>query len=201
MRLRAWTLIAAVLAPAEAHAIRWTLGVGSELTPIVIDPERPDGSGIPFRLGFRPILELEPIRWIAIGAYAPFVVYRAGEGGSGAASSGAESVFGLSVAVRYPWLRAEPPEEVLFYLEPRGGFATVSGRPGPFAGGAIGAAITWLDTGRGLFFEINASHVAVSDAPVGVELRDVRRTTVSFGLGVVFRLGGEDWQVGGRTPL
>lgn len=193
--------IGVVLAtPSEANAIRWTLGIASELTPLVFEPERETRAS--FRLGFRPVLEFEPARWISIEAYAPFVVVRKGEGADpGAASSGAESVFGLAIAGRYPWIRSEPPEEVLFYLRGRGGFGTVSGKAGPFAGGAIGSAITWLDTGRGLFFEVTGAWISVADLPVGLTIRDVSRVTIGMTIGLVFRLGGEEWQIDRRVPL
>ena len=201
--LRSWSVlaIAALLAiPGEAHAIRWTLGVASELTPLLFEPEQKTRAS--FRLGFRPVLEFEPARWLSIEAYAPFVVYRTREGDGGAASSGAESVFGLAIAGRYPWIRSEAPEEILFYVRARGGFATVSGRAGPFAGGAIGSALTWLDTGRGLFFEITGAWVSVSDVLVGgAGVRDIERVTIGLTVGLVFRLGGEEWQIDRRVPL
>src|SRR5688572_14339094 len=199
---RIWLLGIAILAiPSEARAIRWTLGIASELTPLVFEQDRETRPT--FRLGFRPVLEFEPTRWLSVEAYAPFVVYRAGEDtGGGAASSGAESVFGLAIAGRYPWIRDEPPEEILFYLRARGGFGTISGKAGPFAGGAIGSAITWLDTGRGLFFELNVAWVRVSDVLVGgAGVRDVERLTGGFTIGLVFRLGGEEWQIDRRVPL
>lgn len=193
----------AVAIPRPAEAIRWTLGVASEVTPLVLDRVFPDQSPARFRLAFRPVLELEPARWLAIGAYAPFVVYRTGEFESeDAAAGGAESVFGLSVAGRLPWIRQAPPEEVLFYARVRGGFATVSGRAGPFLGGSIGAAVTWLDTGRGFFFDINVAHAKVSDVPVVSTITtDVERISFGVTVGLVFRLGGEAWRVSGRTRL
>jgi hypothetical protein len=198
---RALLALALLAAPGEAHAIRWTLGVASELTPLLFEPDRQTRAS--FRLGFRPVLELEPVRWFSIEAYAPFVVYRANEdSGGGAASSGAESVFGLAVAGRYPWIRDEPPEEILFYLRARGGFGTLSGKAGPFAGGALGSSITWLETGRGLFFEINSAWVSIADVLAGGGgVRDVERVTVGVTIGLVFRLGGEEWQIDRRTPL
>ena len=198
---RALLAVALIAIPSEAWAIRWTLGIASELTPLVFDKDR--DTGAVFRLGFRPVLEFEPVRWLSLEAYAPFVVYRAGEStGGGAASSGAESVFGLALAGRYPWIRDEPPEEVLFYVRGRGGFATVAGKAGPFAGGAIGSAVTWLDTGRGFFLEIDTAWVHVSDVLVAGEGgRDVERTSVGLTIGLVFRLGGEEWQIDRRVPL
>ncbi len=182
----------AILAPREASAIRWTLGVATELTPVVVDPGRPDGLGAPLRLGVRPVIDLEVTRAVAFSAYAPFVVLRSGEGG-GAASSGAESVFALGVNLRYPVLFAEAPEELLVYGALRGGFGTVAGRAGPYVSGALGAALTWLDTGRGLFAEVSAGHIRVADATVAGGTRDVTRTSLTLTFGVVFRLGGESW--------
>lgn len=179
---------------ARADAVRWTLGVATELTPVVVDPGRPDGLGAPFRLGVRPVVDLEINRYLAFGAYAPFVVLRAGEGG-GAASTGAESVFGLAAYGRYPVLYREAPEELLLYGTARGGFGTIAGRAGPFVGLALGASLTWLDTGRGVFMELGGGHVAVNDAAVEGGQRDVTRTTLTFSVGVVFRLGGESWLV------
>ncbi len=202
MKLRACGMVGlALLAiPSRADAIRWTLGVASELTPLVFDPARDQRAA--FRLGFRPVLEFEPARWLSFEAYAPFVVYRTKEGDdTGAASSGAESVFGVSVAGRYPWIRDTPPEEVLFFLRARGGFATVSGKAGPFYGGALGSAVTWLDTGRGLFFEIDVARVTVAGVPSGSTFERVERLTVGLTIGVVFRLGGEEWQIDRRVPL
>ncbi len=182
----------ALLIPAEAHAIRWTLGVATELTPVVIDPGRPDGLGAPVRLGVRPVVDLELTRSVAISAYAPFVVLRTGEG-EGAASSGAESVFGLGLALRYPVLFPDAPEELLVYGAFRGGFGTISGRAGPYVSGAVGAALTWLDTGRGVFTELSAGHFSATRAPVEGGTRDVTRTSLTLTIGIVFRLGGETW--------
>jgi hypothetical protein len=192
-------LVFAVAIPSEAHAIRWTLGIASELTPLLFEADRETRPS--FRLGFRPVLEFEPVRWFSIEAYAPFVVYRAGEEDEGAASSGAESVFGLAIAGRYPWIRAEAPEEILFYARARGGFGTVSGKAGPFAGGAIGSSVTWLDTGRGFFLEVTSAWVSVHDVPSGSIVRDLERVTIGLTIGLVFRLGGEEWQIQRRAPL
>lgn len=186
------SLALGLFAPSEAQAVRWTLGVATELTPVVVEPGRPEGLGAPVRLGVRPVIDFELTRSVAFSAYAPFVVLRTGEG-DGAASSGAESVFGLGLSLRYPVLFAEPPEELLVYGALRGGFGTVSGRAGPYVSGALGAAITWLDTGRGVFGELSAGHVSVADAPVTGGTRDVTRTSLTLTFGVVFRLGGETW--------
>lgn len=190
---------ALVLAPAPADAaVRWTLGFATELTPVVIDPGRPADLGTPVRIGVRPVVELELAHWISFGAYAPFTVIRTGEGG-GAASSGAESVFGLSVSVRRAIIFDEAPEELLVYGSARGGFGTIAGRAGPYLGGAIGASLTWIDTGRGLFSELSGGFVSVANAAVVGGARDVSRTTFTFTAGIVFRLGGEDWWIGRRT--
>lgn len=197
-------LIGALLAvaiPRPARAIRWTLGVASEVTPLVFQRSS-DLSPAQVRLAFRPVLELEPARWLSIGAYAPFVVYRTATNvQEEAASGGAESVFGLSLAGRLPWLRRTPPEEVLFYARARGGFATVSGRAGLFLGGAVGAAVTWLETGRGFFVDVDVGHAEVSDVPVASNVVEVERTVFGVTVGLVFRLGGEAWDVSGRTAL
>jgi hypothetical protein len=117
---------------------------------------------------------------------------RTGEGG-GAASSGAESVFGLSFSLRRAIIFEEAPEELLIYAQVRGGFGTIAGRAGPYYGGAGGASITWLDTGRGLFAELSGGHITVDNASVVGGQREVSRTTFTITAGVVFRLGGEDW--------
>ena len=182
----------AVAAPSRAEAVRWTLGFATEFTPVVIDPGRPADLGTPVRIGVRPIIDLELNHYVAFGAYAPFTVVRTGEG-AGAASSGAESVFGLSASLRYAWIFEAAPEELLVYAQGRGGFGTIAGRAGPYFGGAVGASLTWLDTGRGLFAELSAGHITVADASVVGGLREVSRTTFTITAGVVFRLGGEDW--------
>lgn len=182
------------LAPQSAHAIRFSLGVATDLTPLVVDPAR-DESGSAFRLGFRPVLEVEANHYLSFGAYAPFTVYRADS--DSVASSGAESVFGVTGSVRYPLFREEAPEELLVYGTLRGGFGTVDGRAGPFYGGALGFAATWLGTGRALFAELNLSKLSVA----GLEgQNDVDRFAIGISLGLLFRLGGEEWNVG-RKPL
>ncbi len=194
MRLRGALVLLLLGWPTSARAIRWTLGLATELTPVVIDPDRPDDRSAPFRLGLRPVLDFEVNRYLAIGAYAPFVVVRTGEG-EGAASSGAESVFGLALHGRWPILRKEAPEELLLYAKLRGGFATVTGRAGPLVGGALGVSATWLQTGRGLFAELGVSYISVSRVADGALVRPVQRTALSFALGLVFRLGGEGWGI------
>ena len=182
------------LVPARADAVRWTLGFATELTPVVVDPGRPDGLGAPLALGVRPVVDLELSRYFAVGAYAPFVVLRSGEGG-GSASTGAESVFGLAAYGRYPLLDPRTARELLLYGVARGGFGTIAGRAGPFVGAGFGASYAWLDTGRGLFAEIAGGRVSVADAAVVGGVRDVSRTTLTVTMGVMFRLGGEAWSI------
>lgn len=184
-------VLLALLAPEDARAVRFSLGVATDLTPLALDPAV-DGSGATFRFGFRPVLEVEASHYLSFGAYAPFTIYRAQTGG-GAASSGAESVFGVTVSGRYPLHRLEAPEELLLYATLRGGFGTVDGRAGPFYGGALGASATWLGTGRGVFAELQASQLDIGGLS---GLAPVDRFTIGISLGVVFRLGGEDWNLG-----
>src|SRR5688500_13536342 len=80
--------------PREASAVRFGLGIATDLTPLVFDPAFDDGNGA-FRWGFRPVLEVEANHYLSFGAYAPFTIFRGEE--SGAASSGAESVFGGTI--------------------------------------------------------------------------------------------------------
>ncbi|MCK6550568.1 hypothetical protein L6R52_32320 [Myxococcota bacterium] len=177
----------------DAAAVRFALGVATDLTPIVVDPARPPDAAAPVLFGFRPVLEVEANEYFSVGAYAPFTVYRSAS--TGAASSGAESVFGLTLSGRYPVLRDRGPEELMFYGTLRGGFGTVDGRAGPFVGGALGAAATWLDTGRGLFAELSVSRLDVA----GLEgTADVERTSIGLSVGLVFRLGGEGWRLGAK---
>jgi hypothetical protein len=191
--------VMALLAPSEAHAVRFGLGVASEVTPLVIDAGSSVTSGSGVRLGFRPVLEVEANYYLSFGAYAPFTVYRTGDS-EGAASSGAESVFGVSASGRIPFLRDSPPEEFLAYATARGGFSTINGRAGPFLGAALGLSVTWLSTGRGFFAEVGLSHAHVSDVPIGEVRADLNRYLVSFSVGLVFHLGGEDWRLGPK-PL
>lgn len=172
----------------DAAAARFALGVATDFTPIVIDTSRVPERGPVLRLGFRPVLDVELSRFFAFGAFAPFTVYRTS--GSGAASSGAESIFGLTISGRYPILREHSPEEILAYGSLRGGFGTVYGRAGPFVGGALGVAATWLGNGGSLFAELGVNRVVIS----GVErVRDVERTLFLLSIGIAFRLGGEGW--------
>lgn len=181
-----------LLWPQEAHAIRWTIGVASELVPVVVDPTR-EGDGTPFRVGVRPVVEVELVPAFSLGVYAPFVVYRSGEG-DGAASAGGESVFGLSASGRYPILRAEAPEEIFLYATARGGMGTFQARAGPFLGAAVGGSVTWLDTGRGLFAELDVGQLWVGQPDDST----VSRTTFGVTVGLVFRFGGGDWYLSGR---
>ena len=182
----------ALLAPREAWAVRFTLGVAANVTPVVIDPQDSDNSG--FLLGLRPVLDVEVSRYFAIGAYAPFTLVRAG-GNQDDSKSGAESVFGLSASGRYPIISDRAPEEALVYGTLRGGFGTNEGRAGPFVGVALGGALTWLETGRGLFVEVEAGHLGVPGA-AGQPIFE--RWSMGVSIGVVFRLGGEAWQLGTR---
>ncbi len=175
----------------EAHAVRFALGVATDLTPIVLDPSRSGDMDAPVLWGFRPVLDLELNHYLSFGAYPPFTLYR-----GGGASSGAESVFGLGASFRYPVLNDTAPEEMLLYATLRGGFGTVDGRAGPFYGGALGLSVTWLDTGRGLFGELGLSRLHVE----GLEdAFDVDRTMIGLSIGVLFHLGGEDWRIGRKA--
>jgi hypothetical protein len=184
----------ATLVPKEASAIRWTLGVATQLVPVVVDPDRPDDRGLPFRIGVRPVVDLELARAFAIGVYAPFTVFRSGEG-DGAAASGAEAVFGLNANVRYPIVRAEAPEEILLFGSIRGGFGTLEGRAGPYYGASIGSELTWLDTGRGLFAELEVGRFSVDGVSQGGDDGTLQRTTVGLTIGFLFRFGGEAWKL------
>ena len=189
-------LLCALASSREANAVRFGLGVATELTPIIVDEARDLSAGSSVRLGFRPVIEVEANHYFAVGVYAPFVVYRSGEA-SGAASSGAESVFGLTLSGRWPILRDSGPEEILLYGTLRGGFGTVEGRAGPFYGLAIGASAAWIETGRGLFAELGLSHLTVGGI---AGMQDVDRNMLGLTMGVVFHLGGEDWRLG-RKPV
>lgn len=175
-------------APRDASALRFTLGLEAGFTPLVVDPA-PEAGGGNLRFGLRPVLEVETSRWFAIGAYTPFTLLRAGSG----STTGAESVFALGVSLRKPWLRAEAPEEILLYGTLRGGFGTADGRPGGFVGGAAGLAVTWLETGRGAFFELSAGHVGIPGGPIDRPFPEVDRWLIGLSMGVIFRLGGETW--------
>jgi hypothetical protein len=187
-----------LIVPNTAHAIRFGLGVASEVTPLVFDVGNTQNAST-FRLGFRPVLDVEANHYLSFGAYAPFTVYRTGDA-EGAASSGAESVFGVSASGRVPFLRDTAPEEILAYGTARGGFSTINGRAGPFLGAALGVSVTWLSTGRGLFAELSLSHARVSNVPIGDTREELNRYLVSISIGFVFHLGGEDWRLGSK-PL
>jgi hypothetical protein len=171
----------------EAGAVRFTLGVESSFVPIVIDPS--PGAAGSLRLGLRPVLDIEASPYFAIGVYTPFTLIRGGE----SASTGAESIFAVGVSLRHPIVRSVAPEEILLYGTLRGGFGTADGRAGAFAGVALGGAMTWLETGRGLFAELSAGHVGISAAR---SFPEVDRWLIGVSIGVVFRLGGEAWRVG-----
>lgn len=185
-----FTLLTLAAWPGRADAVRWTIGVASEVVPVVLDPDR-TAEGTPFRLGVRPVVEVEVAPVFSIGVYAPFVVFRSGEG-EGAASAGGESVFGLSLSGRYPILRAQAPEEILLYGTVRGGMGTFQARAGPFLGGSVGGSMTWLDTGRGLFAELDVGQLWVGQPDDST----VRRTTLGLTVGLIFRFGGGDWYLG-----
>lgn len=196
VRASAWLLAAALfVSPASAEAVRFTLGFAGELVPIVIDgAERFESST---RLGLLPIIDFEPIPYLAIGTYTPFTLVRVG-GSSISSSSGAESIFGLQVSGRYPIWRDTSPEEVLLYGTLRGGFGTVDARAGPFVGVAAGAAVTWLDSGAGLFAELGLGRLIISELSGGGLNPDgsfVDRWFMGLTLGFVFRLGGERWAI------
>lgn len=195
--LARWLLVAGILLLASpASAVRFTLGLAGELIPIVADGA--DRTSSSTRFGLLPVIDFEPIPYLAIGTYTPFTLVRAG-GSSISSSSGAESVFGLQVSGRYPIWRDEGPEELLLYGTLRGGFGTVEARAGPFLGIAGGVAATWTQSGAGLFAELGLGRLVVSelsgDEPSGVPVSGVfvDRWFVGLTLGFVFRLGGERW--------
>lgn len=177
--------------PREASALRFTLGLESGLTPLVLDPD-PEAGGGSVRLSLRPVLEVETSRSFSIGTYTPFTLLRAG-----GAATGAESVFAIQLSLRHAVLSAGAPEELLWYATVRGGFGTSDGRAGAFAGGALGAALTWLETGRGVFAELHAGHVGIAEGDVDRPFPGVDRWLFGVSIGVVFRLGGESWDLGG----
>jgi hypothetical protein len=191
-RFRAAAIALALLIPSRAHAVRFALGVASDFTPIVLDPNRGPDASAPILVGFRPVLDVELNHYLSFGAYPPFTVYR-----SAANSTGAESVFGLGASLRKPFLFDTAPEEILAYVTGRFGFGTVNGRAGPFYGGALGVSVTWLDTGRGVFGELGLSKLHVN----GLERAgDTDRTMIGLSVGILFHLGGEDWRIG-RTKI
>jgi hypothetical protein len=143
------------------------------------------------RFGLRPVLEVEPSRYVSIGAYTPFTLVRSGAG----STTGAESIFGAGISLRLPVLRETAPEELLWYATLRGGFGTADGRAGAYLGGAIGAALTWLETGRGLFAELHAGHIGIAAGGAARPFPEVDRWLIGLSIGVVFRLGGEEWAI------
>jgi hypothetical protein len=196
-------VVGAACWPREAAAVRFTLGVATLFDPVIVESNRPAGSGFETHLGFQPVIEVEALPELSFGAYFPFTVLRTGEGST--SSSGAESVFGFSASYRYVHLlQGEPilsasgtaqpgaPRELMFYGTLRGGFSTIDGRPGPFVGGAAGTAFTWLDTGRGLFAELTVGHMHVGQGSAA----PIERWTGGVSIGVVFRLGGDSWLLG-----
>ena len=195
--LLSWLISAALVhLPASAEAVRFSLGLATELVPIVVDGSALTESST--RLGLLPIIEFEPIPYLSIGTYTPFTLVRVG-GSNISSSSGAESVFGLQISGRYPIWRDTSPEELLLYGTLRGGFGTVDARAGPFFGLAAGAAVTWLDSGAGLFAELGLGRLVVSElSSSAVEIDAgvfVDRWFVGLTLGFVFRLGGERWAI------
>jgi len=175
----------------DAHAVRFTLGLASNLTPIVVDGDPEAEPSV--RFGLRPVLDVEVAPWMAFEAYAPFVLARTDS--EGPASSGAESVFGIGLSGRYRLHREATPDEILFYGTLRGGFSTVNGRAGPFVGFASGVAMTWLDTGRGWFAELEAGHVGLAARDGDASRPEIDRWLVGLSAGIVFRLGGERWDL------
>jgi hypothetical protein len=189
-------LLSVLLVSGEAEAVRFTLGVAGDLTPVVIESDAASESASGVRFGLIPVLEVEASPYLSVGTYTPFTLVRARGGTGPGGSSGAESIFGLQAAGRYPLLRDESPEEVLLYGVVRGGFATVEARAGPFYGFGLGAAATWLETGWGTFFEISMGRLVVDDRLTEEPLAD--RWFVGATLGCIFRLGGESWYVAAR---
>lgn len=190
------TLFALFFTAKEAAAIRFTLGLESAFTPLVLDPPPiADPNAGPqignVRLALRPVLDVETSRNFAIGAYTPFTLLRFGEG----SDTGAESIFALGASIRYPIVRDIAPEEFLFYGTIRGGLGTADGRAGLFYGFAFGAAMTWLETGRGLFAELSAGHVGIPGGGADRPFPEVDRWLFGLSIGVVFRLGGEAWRI------
>lgn len=178
---------AIILSAAEAHAIRFSLGLAGQITPVVIDQDVRFEFGSGTRLGLRPVLEVEALPWLAFDTYAPFNLYRTDA--TGPASSGGESIFGLGVSARLRSL-SEDKIEVLKYGRLRGGFATQAGRAGPYLGLALGYARTDIATARSWFAEIEVGHVAIGERG---GLAPLDRWLMGVSIGVTFRLGGERW--------
>ena len=130
--------------------------------------------------------------WLAFDAYAPFTLFRTG--GGGPASSGAESIFGVGASGRYR-LVTDARIEHLIYGTVRGGFTTQDGSVGPFVGMALGTAMTWLGTGRGWFAELEANHLQIGAGSEDVTRPALDRWVIGVTLGLVFRLGGETWDL------
>lgn len=189
-----WPLLAALSAE-PAHAIRFSLGVETGLTPLTIDsaPLAAGAATNAVRLELRPVLDLELSRLVSLGVYTPFTLLRGGEVGTGA-----ESVFALGFSLRKPFIRAESPEEILVYGTLRGGLGTSDGRAGLYLGGAVGASVTWLDVGRGLFTELGIGHVGIAQGSVDRPFNGVDRWLFTLSVGFVFRLGGEEWRIEDR---
>lgn len=139
-------------------------------------------------MGLLPILEVEASRYLAFGAYAPFTVLRTGDAAD--ASSGAESLFGLTASFRLPFVDLDAHRELLLHATLRGGFATVDARAGPFLGLGLGAQLTWLERGMGVLGELGVSRLVV---PKGGD--DVERILIGLTIGLLFRMGGERWDV------
>lgn len=186
--LASLVLLTASFGPArEAHALRFTLGIETALTPLVIEAG-PSGND-ELRWSLRPVLDVETSRYFAFGVYTPFTLLRAG----GESSTGAESIFGAGVSARYPIFHATPPEEMLLFATLRGGLGTSDGRAGLFVGGALGLALTWIQDGWGLVGELAAGHLGIPEGNIERPFPAIDRWTVSLSVGLVFRLGGETW--------
>ncbi|MFO0727696.1 MAG: hypothetical protein U1E65_28210 [Myxococcota bacterium] len=188
------TVLALSAVEPSAHAIRFSLGVETGLTPITIDAA-PAGATTTdaFRLELRPVLDVELSRSFAFGVYTPFTLLRGNEVGTGA-----ESVFALGASLRKALISADAPEEILLYGTLRGGLGTSEGRAGLYLGAAIGASATWLDVGRGIFAELGAGHIGIARGSEDRPFPAVDRWLFTLSVGFVFRLGGEEWRVEDR---
>jgi hypothetical protein len=188
-------LVAALVfaaAPKAAHAVRFSLGVGTLATPLAIEPDGLSG----LRFGLRPILEVEPSpRW-SFGVYTPFTLVRTG----GASDAGAESIFGLSAAWRTPLDALGLSDEDLFYVAARPGLGTADGRAGLYLGGAVGVASTWQPRGVGLFVELEVGHVGIAEGGVDRPFPAVDRWLIGLAVGLQFKLAGEDWRIPRGDP-
>jgi len=177
------------LSTSDAQAIRFSLGLAGQVTPVIFDQNRDFEFGSGTRFGLLPVLEVEALPWLAFDAYAPFAIYRTDA--TGPASSGGESVFALGVSIRDREVDAKKIE-TLMYGRLRGGFATQAGRAGPYLGTAAGYAMTWLSTGRGWFSELEVGRITIASKG---NIPEVDRWTVGISFGIVFRLGGERWDL------